>query len=103
MTIQNDALAHLAKLAKIETTEAEEDLLCTEVSNIIALVDQLKKIDTTDIAPLAHPLELYQPLREDSQSGDSQSGDSQTEIFNSIAPLMEGNVYLVPPVLEVDE
>jgi len=98
MTIQKNALEHLAKLAKIETTEAEEEQLCTEVSNIIALVDQLKKVDTTDIVPLAHPLELYQPLRKD-----SENEGSQTEILNTIAPLMEDNVYLVPPVLEVDE
>ena len=98
MTIQKNALVHLAKLAKIETTEAEEEQLCTEVSNIIALVDQLKKVDTKDIAPLAHPLELYQPLRKD-----NESEGSQTEILNTIAPLMEDNIYLVPPVLEVDE
>ena len=98
MTIQKNALAHLAKLAKIETTGAEEEQLCAEVGNIIALVDQLKKIDTTDIAPLAHPLELHQPLRED-----SQSKGSQTEVLNTIAPLMEDNIYLVPPVLEVNE
>jgi len=34
---------------------------------------------------------------------DSQREGSQTEILNTIAPLMEDNIYLVPPVLEVDE
>ncbi|HZC02679.1 MAG TPA: Asp-tRNA(Asn)/Glu-tRNA(Gln) amidotransferase subunit GatC, partial [Gammaproteobacteria bacterium] len=51
--------------------------------------------DTTDIEPLAHPLELTTRLRED-----RIIEQNQRERFQRIAPRVEAGLYLVPKVIE---
>ena len=51
--------------------------------------------DTTDISPMAHPLDAVQRLRPD-----VVKESDQREQFQSIAPKTEAGVYLVPQVIE---
>ena len=87
-----EKIAHLARLAvdANDITSYAHDL-----SNIINLVEQMNAADTGDIAPMAHPLDAVQRLRED-----SVTESDQRTLFQSIAPETEGGVYLVPQVIE---
>jgi len=87
-----EKIAHLARLA-VSETELEE--VARDLSNILALVEQMGIADTRGVAPLAHPLHMAQRLRPDAVS----EGD-QREKFQSIAPLIEAGLYLVPKVIE---
>ena len=65
------------------------------VSNIFDLVEQLGEADTSNISPMAHPLDAHQRLRPD-----VVTETNQRELFQSIAPETVDGIYLVPQVIE---
>lgn len=87
-----EKIAHLARLA-IDDNDIPE--YARDLSNIFDLVEQMNTADTTDISPMAHPLDAVQRLRPD-----VVKESNQREQFQSIAPKTEAGVYLVPQVIE---
>lgn len=87
-----EKLANLAKL-KIDGETIEE--VTTRITNVLALVDQLKLVDTDGVEPMAHPLDAKQVLRPD-----EVTEPDQREAFQQIAPATEDGLYLVPKVIE---
>jgi aspartyl-tRNA(Asn)/glutamyl-tRNA(Gln) amidotransferase subunit C len=57
MSVTNEQLDHLAKLAALRLTEEEKGKLGVQVNNIIDFVGQLDKVDVEGIEPLSHPIE----------------------------------------------
>ena len=95
MTLGTDdvkAIAHLARIAIDEETLPE---YVKNLSNVLALADQLNAVDTDGVEPMAHPLDAVQRLRED-----IVAETDQREKFQSIAPAVEDGLYLVPKVVE---
>ncbi|MEM5536504.1 Asp-tRNA(Asn)/Glu-tRNA(Gln) amidotransferase subunit GatC [Neptuniibacter pectenicola] len=87
-----DKIAHLARL-QIEEQDAPE--YAQNLSNILDLVDQMQAIDTTDVLPMAHPLDAVQRLR-----SDLVTEENQRELLQSVAPAVENGLFLVPKVIE---
>ncbi len=85
----------LAKLACLDISEATVDEVTQSITDIIALVDQLQAVDTTNVEPMAHPLDTVQRLRHD-----EVTESNQREAFQAIAPSAEAGLYLVPKVIE---
>ena len=56
-------IAKLAQLARINIEPEMVDEVTESITRILNLVDQLKAADTTDVEPMAHPLDLVQRLR----------------------------------------
>jgi len=65
------------------------------LSAILTFVEQLNRVDTTGVEPLAHPLEATQRLR-----SDVVTEPDEREKFLRNAPLTEAGLYLVPRVIE---
>jgi aspartyl-tRNA(Asn)/glutamyl-tRNA(Gln) amidotransferase subunit C len=87
-----EKIAHLARLA-IDDNDIPE--YAQDLTNIFNLVEQMNTADTSNILPMAHPLDASQRLRPDTVTESDQS-----ELFQSIAPKTEAGVYLVPKVIE---
>ncbi|MEJ2618865.1 MAG: Asp-tRNA(Asn)/Glu-tRNA(Gln) amidotransferase subunit GatC [Candidatus Thiodiazotropha sp.] len=87
-----EKIAHLARLA-LDDHQVED--YAAELSNILALVEQLEAADTAAIEPMAHPLHMAQRLREDQVTEVDRREQNQ-----AIAPLVENGLYLVPKVIE---
>ncbi len=87
-----EKLADLAKL-QISTETIEE--VTTRITNVLALVDQLKLANTDGVEPMAHPLDAKQILRPD-----EVTEPNRREEFQKIAPAIEDGLYLVPKVIE---
>lgn len=85
----------VAHLARLSIDEADIPSYARDLSAILALVEQMNQIDTADIAPLAHPLDMAQRLRPD-----EVTETDQRERFQAGAPLTEAGLYLVPKVVE---
>lgn len=85
-------IAHLARLA-IRTEDAPA--YARNLSAILELVEQMNAVDTTGVAPMAHPLDMAQRLRPD-----EVAESNQRDRFQSIAPRVEAGLYLVPKVIE---
>lgn len=66
-----------------------------DLSCILKFVEQMNKVDTIEIEPMAHPLETSQRLRPD-----EITEVDQREIFQSGAPEVEAGIYLVPKVID---
>lgn len=95
MTLSIEEVAKIAKLASIQADEAELKQLQPELSNILKMIEAMDKVDTSNITPMAHPLDTTQRLRED-----VVTETDQHELFQSIAPKTEQDLYLVPQVIE---
>ncbi len=55
----------------------------------------MNKVDTQNVEPMAHPLDVTQRLRKD-----EVTEINQREKFQSVAPNAEKGLYLVPKVIE---
>lgn len=87
-----EKIAHLARLALDQNAVAH---YARELSNILGLVEQMNRVDTSGVEPLAHPLNAVQRMRDDIVT----EGDDR-ERFQAIAPAVEAHLYLVPKVIE---
>ncbi|MEJ2419838.1 MAG: Asp-tRNA(Asn)/Glu-tRNA(Gln) amidotransferase subunit GatC [Exilibacterium sp.] len=85
----------LAELACLDISEATVDEVTQSITDIITLVDQLQAVDTTNVEPMAHPLDTVQRLRHD-----EVTESNQREAFQAIAPSADAGLYLVPKVIE---
>lgn len=98
MTLSAKNLENISKLAYLNEDSEHSAKLTQEVSAIMDFVDQLKTIDTSQIAPLFHPLALNQRLRPDEVT----EAECLAEL-EAMAPLFEDNLYLVPKVISSDK
>lgn len=85
----------IAHLARLNLSEADIALYTTQLSNILAFIEQMNSVDTSQVEPMAHPLDLSQRLR-----ADQVSEHNQRDKFQKIAPQVEAGLYLVPKVIE---
>lgn len=95
MSIEPDELERIAALARLKIAPDRQAELQRSLNEILALVEQLQAVDTTGVAPLAHPLDATQRLRPDEVT----EGDER-ERFQRLAPVTERGLYLVPKVIE---
>ena len=102
MSLSDDQVRRLARLARIAVTPGETGAVQERLNRVLALVDQMRAVDTTGIAPMAHALEVLQRLRPDEVS----EPDRRT-LYQSVAPLLpegrpavQDGLYLVPKVIE---
>ena len=90
-----EQIARIADLARLELSASEAAEMQRQLNDILAMVDEMAKVDTTGVAPMSHPQEVVQRLRED-----EVTETDQRELFQSIAPAVEDGLYLVPKVIE---
>ena len=95
MSLSNDEVAKIAHLARLALEPADAESLGRELSNILDLVEQMDGADTEDVAPMAHPLEMAQRLRDD-----EVSESDQRDAYQVGAPAVDQGLYLVPKVIE---
>ncbi len=95
MSISPEEVLKIANLARLKISQDEVKQYAVELSNIITLVEQMNKIDTQNVEPMAHPLDVTQRLRKD-----EVTEINQREKFQSVAPNAEKGLYLVPKVIE---
>ncbi|MBD9416841.1 Asp-tRNA(Asn)/Glu-tRNA(Gln) amidotransferase subunit GatC [Pseudomonas sp. PDM16] len=95
MALERSDVEKIAHLARLGLTEDEIPQTTATLNNILGLVDAMQSVDTTDVEPLAHPLEATQRLR-----ADAVSEQNQRDAYQAIAPAVENGLYLVPKVIE---
>ena len=99
MELQPDDLKRLARLARIGVSADDVVLLQEQFKGIFGLIDELQAVDTRGIDPLAHPLDVVQPmaqrLREDRVTEFNQRNENLAN-----APSQENGLFLVPKVIE---
>ena len=95
MSLDAEEVEKIAHLARIAVTADEVDALKGELSGILDLVERMSGLDTSDILPMAHPLDMPQRLRPD-----VVTEENHREAYQAVAPAVENGLYLVPRVIE---
>jgi aspartyl-tRNA(Asn)/glutamyl-tRNA(Gln) amidotransferase subunit C len=85
----------IAHLARLGINDQDKGTYARDLSSILDLMTQMSELNTDNISPMAHPMELSQTLRPD-----IVTEPDNREKFQSIAPQVEAGLYLVPKVIE---
>jgi len=65
MKFNNQEIKKIAYLARINISQEEADQIENKLIGILSLIDKMQEVDTTAIEPMAHALDISQPLRKD--------------------------------------
>ncbi len=63
VTIQD--VEHVAALARLSFTEEEKQRLTAQLNEILHYMEQLNTLDTSNVEPLSHVIELQNVFRQD--------------------------------------
>jgi len=93
--ITNQQVRHVAKLARLQLTEAEIEAYKKDLNSILDYAEILAEVDTTHIEPMHHVLKMANVLRDDQPV----SENLQPAILAN-APQGENDFFKVPKILE---
>jgi len=65
MKLKSEEIDHIAQLARLGLTNEEKERMATQLSAILDYLDQLKQVDTHDIASTAQVTGLENVMRDD--------------------------------------
>jgi aspartyl-tRNA(Asn)/glutamyl-tRNA(Gln) amidotransferase subunit C len=99
MSLSHDEVLRIARLARIAVRPDDSRAVVERLNRVLALVDQMRAVDTAGIEPMAHPLDPHLP------SGQRLRPDQATEkdrrqAYQAVAPAVQDGLYLVPKVIE---
>lgn len=95
MDLESEEVEKIAHLARIAVAADEIDPLNNELSGILGLVKRMTELDTSNIVPMAHPLDMPQRLRPD-----MVTEENHRDAYQAVAPATQDGLYLVPRVIE---
>ncbi|HEX3037092.1 MAG TPA: Asp-tRNA(Asn)/Glu-tRNA(Gln) amidotransferase subunit GatC [Thermodesulfobacteriota bacterium] len=95
MKISKEVVQHVAQLARLEFKEEELDKFTEQLGSIFEYVEELGKLDTSNVDPTFHVLDLSTPLREDVVSPWLSSDEALEN-----APQREDDFFAVPKFIE---
>lgn len=56
---------HVAKLARLELTDAEKELYTKQLGDVLQYVNQMNEVDTSNIEPMTQVVDFVNVMRED--------------------------------------
>lgn len=95
MTLTNDDVHHIAKLARIRLKPEELTHYATEINGLLKWIEQLGEVNTDGVEPLLSVSEQLLPWRED-----VVTDGNMAEAVLKNAPLQSYGCFAVPKVLE---
>lgn len=95
MTVDDETVRRVARLARIKVAEEEIPSLQKELNAILVFIEQLDAIDITGVEPMTSVLPMRARLRPD-----IVLEGTQAELITQNAPLQEDHYFLVPKVVE---
>lgn len=95
MSLTAEEVKKIAHLARLGIEEQDVPHYAEDLSGMLELMAAMGEVDTGNVLPMAHPLDLQQRLR-----SDAVTERNEREKFQAIAPQVEAGLYLVPKVIE---
>ena len=93
--ISLEQVRHVARLARLELSPADEDRLRADLDEMLAYVDKLNELDTKNIPPTTQVGEAGTPMRDDEVTN---RPDAEAMLAN--APSRDRNYFKVPKIIE---
>jgi len=95
MALTENDVARIAHLARIEIGDDDRRAMLAQLNDIFAMIEKMQAVDTTGVAPMAHPLGGRQRLRE------ARATETDARAANmKNAPEAQDGLFLVPRVVE---
>ncbi|HUA78486.1 MAG TPA: Asp-tRNA(Asn)/Glu-tRNA(Gln) amidotransferase subunit GatC [Acetobacteraceae bacterium] len=95
MTLAPETVRRIARLARLRLEESEVQRLEQELGGILAWVEQLGRVDVSNVEPMTGAVAMALKMRGDIVT---DGGDAETVLGN--APERIGDFYAVPKVVE---
>jgi aspartyl-tRNA(Asn)/glutamyl-tRNA(Gln) amidotransferase subunit C len=93
--ISRDDVLHVARLARLELSDAEVETMRAQLDSILTYNDRLKELAVTGVEPTAHVVPLVNVMRED----EVVPSLPQEDMLRN-APDRVGELFRVPRIIE---
>ncbi|MEQ2527780.1 Asp-tRNA(Asn)/Glu-tRNA(Gln) amidotransferase subunit GatC [Bacillaceae bacterium CLA-AA-H227] len=93
--ISTEEVKHVANLARLAVTEEEVQKFTQQLDKIISFAEQLNELDTENVEPTSHVLDMKNVMREDVPA----KGLPREEVLKN-APEHENGQIKVPSIIE---
>ena len=99
MSIDENTVRKVAKLARIALPDERLAPMTRELNTILGWVEQLQEVDVAGVAAMASCVDRALPLRRDVLTDDETGGGRPDEVVAN-APRTEDHFFVVPKVVE---
>lgn len=94
--IDADMVRHIGKLSRIELSDEQVRTFSWQLTDVLQYFDKLQELDTENVIPMVHPVELKNVLAADIPN--TQASLTPDEALKN-APQREGDFFKVTKVL----
>lgn len=63
--LSREQVNHVARLARLELSDAEVDRMAVELSNVLEHIEKIRELDLEGVAPTSHVVDIVNVLRAD--------------------------------------
>ena len=95
MSVTNEQVRHIARLARIAMSDEEIERLAPELNNILGWIEQLAQVNTDGVEPLTAVIDQKLRLRDDVVN----DGNIRDKVLAN-APEAQHGFFAVPKVIE---
>jgi aspartyl-tRNA(Asn)/glutamyl-tRNA(Gln) amidotransferase subunit C len=94
MALSEKDVQYVAKLSRLEVTEQEVAKYTQQLGNILQYIEQLNKLDTSNVEPLTHVLDMKNVFRPD----EIKPSLTQKEVLSN-GPEVQSGHFKVPKIM----
>lgn len=98
MAISGEQVRHVALLARLQLSDEEQEFFGEQLSQILEHIDKISTLDTSDVEPTAHALDVTNVFREDENRDCLTQGEALAN-----APKAEDDGFVVPRIVPTGE
>ncbi|MBI4590400.1 MAG: Asp-tRNA(Asn)/Glu-tRNA(Gln) amidotransferase subunit GatC [Candidatus Rokubacteria bacterium] len=86
---------HVARLARLDLSQAEKERMRSQLDAILTYIDKLRQLDTDNVEPTSHAIPMVNVMRED-----EVRPCLPTEAMLANAPERASDFFRVPRIIE---
>lgn len=95
MKLTRAEVQRVATLARLQLTAEEEERITGQLDEILQYMDKLNELDTSQVEPLAHAVDIVNAFRED-----RITNRPNAEALLANAPAKDESFFQVPKIIE---
>jgi aspartyl-tRNA(Asn)/glutamyl-tRNA(Gln) amidotransferase subunit C len=95
MGLDRKAVDHVARLARLNLSEAERDRMQAELTNILEHAERIQALDLDGVEPTSHAVPITNAMRRDEVKVSLSQADALAN-----APAAEDGRFRVPRIIE---
>lgn len=91
---------HVARLARLALTEAEEQTFASQLSHVLDYIEKLKSVDVSGVEPLSFAGDQTSADPAQAMRPDEPRPGLAREVALAAAPAHDGRAFVVPRIIE---